>query len=484
MAYTENIEVLVPANGDLVSLGAGVIRDFKVAVTERLATLVANVDADPLTLKADIDFAGSAALPALSFLYFDGGSDTGIRESSANVLTLYAGGVAQASVSATGFAIAGDFTGANLFAAAAGNIGWSGRSFMKSQSDGTISLYNNAQTSFGRLNLGGDTASFPSIRRTLAVLEAVLADESAFANFNAGTITASGSLIADAAGLIRWAGRAAMRSHADSIIVLSNNAQTDFDRLIFGGANASFPALKRSGLVLQARLADDSAYTQMQAGSLYADTYIQMAGNLIMVTQASGVLTLMNTAQTDFGLLQLGGTTSSFPAIKRSGADIEFRLADDSARANIFAADGTFNDDLLVTGDADIGGSLTIGGAFLSDSPSGGIGYTTGAGDAETQATSKTTAVTINTVTGQITTHSSQIAAGVTVSFTVNNTAIRSGDSILVIHDSGGTAAAYQTWAHTIVNTTSFQIAIRNVTGGNLSEAIILAYVIIRGVTS
>ena len=50
---------------------------------------------------------------------------------------------------------------------------------------------------------------------------------------------------------------------------------------------------------------------------------------------SDGNLTLTNNAGTSFGLLQLGGTTSSFPAIKRNGAAINFRLADDSADAAI-----------------------------------------------------------------------------------------------------------------------------------------------------
>lgn len=36
--------------------------------------------------------------------------------------------------------------------------------------------------------------------------------------------------------------------------------------------------------------------------------------------------------------LQLGGTTSSFPALKRSGANIEIRLADDSANTQVLAS--------------------------------------------------------------------------------------------------------------------------------------------------
>lgn len=44
----------------------------------------------------------------------------------------------------------------------------------------------------------------------------------------------------------------------------------------------------------------------------------------------NGNWTLYNNATTDFGLLQFGGTTSSFPALKRNGAGLDVRLADDS----------------------------------------------------------------------------------------------------------------------------------------------------------
>jgi hypothetical protein len=42
--------------------------------------------------------------------------------------------------------------------------------------------------------------------------------------------------------------------------------------LQFGGATASFPALKLSGVALQARLADDSGFTDFQARSLIANS--------------------------------------------------------------------------------------------------------------------------------------------------------------------------------------------------------------------
>lgn len=46
---------------------------------------------------------------------------------------------------------------------------------------------------------------------------------------------------------------------------------------------------------------------------------------------------LSDAAGTGFNLLQLGGTTSSFPAIKRNGAGLDFRLADDTNYADIYS---------------------------------------------------------------------------------------------------------------------------------------------------
>jgi len=51
--------------------------------------------------------------------------------------------------------------------------------------------------------------------------------------------------------------------------------------------------------------------------------------------RSDGTLTISNFAENDFDRLQLGGATSSFPAIKRSGTTTQFRLADDTADAPI-----------------------------------------------------------------------------------------------------------------------------------------------------
>jgi hypothetical protein len=123
-----------------------------------------------------------------------------------------------------------------------------------------------------------------------------------------------------------------MYSPSDGIIRLSNAAATDFTRLQFGGTTSSFPALKRSSISLQARLADDSGFTFIQSAGFY------MTNGSSMSDTADGIIRLQNNAGTGFTCLNLGGSTSSFPSIKRNSAAINFRLADDSADAAITAA--------------------------------------------------------------------------------------------------------------------------------------------------
>jgi hypothetical protein len=59
--------------------------------------------------------------------------------------------------------------------------------------------------------------------------------------------------------------RGRLTAAADGVFLFRNNAQTDFNRLQLGGSTSSFPSLKRNSTDLQARLADDSGYTTIDA---------------------------------------------------------------------------------------------------------------------------------------------------------------------------------------------------------------------------
>jgi hypothetical protein len=65
--------------------------------------------------------------------------------------------------------------------------------------------------------------------------------------------------------------------------------------------------------------------------------YFILQNRLLISSPSVGILKLGNNNDNDFNRLQFGGTTSSFPSIKRNGTAIDFRLADDSAFCGINA---------------------------------------------------------------------------------------------------------------------------------------------------
>lgn len=125
------------------------------------------------------------------------------------------------------------------------------------------------------------------------------------------------------------------------------------------------------------------------------------------------------------------------------------------------------------------------GGGIKSVSPSAGVGYLTGAGGTVTQLTSKSTAVTLNRPTGQITMNNAALAGGAVVDFGVINSAYSAtaGDTVIAHHVSGGTVGAYSV-AVLANGSSTFVLRVTNLTGGSLSEAIVINFNIIKGATS
>jgi hypothetical protein len=115
-------------------------------------------------------------------------------------------------------------------------------------------------------------------------------------------------------------------------------------------------------------------------------------------------------------------------------------------------------------------------------SSAGKLGYTTGSGGAVTQATSKSTGVTLNKTNGQITLNNAALAADTTVSFTLTDSAIAAGDVLVLNHISGGTAGSYLLNAQSAAGSAS--INVRNITAASLSEAIVIAFAVIKAVTA
>lgn len=130
-----------------------------------------------------------------------------------------------------------------------------------------------------------------------------------------------------------------------------------------------------------------------------------------------------------------------------------------------------------------VAGVAACPGAILSTDPTAGVGYGTGAGGQVTQATNKSTGVTLNKIVGAVTMVNSSLADATTVTFTVTNSAVAANDTPYAYHKSAGTGGAYVVQAHTPA-AGSFKISVRNVSGGSLSEAIVVGFEIRKGVVA
>jgi hypothetical protein len=98
------------------------------------------------------------------------------------------------------------------------------------------------------------------------------------------------------------------------------------------------------------------------------------------------------------------------------------------------------------------------------------LGYASSAQGAVTQATSKSTGVTVNASMGRITTDSATLNTLTNVTFTLTNNLISVKDVIILNVSSGATSSAG-----------TCTITLRNISGGNLSEAVVINFAVIHG---
>jgi hypothetical protein len=112
----------------------------------------------------------------------------------------------------------------------------------------------------------------------------------------------------------------------------------------------------------------------------------------------------------------------------------------------------------------------------------GTIGYATGSYATVTQQNNKTTAVTINTPSGEIITANAQMAPNANAVFVVNCSAVSTKDVVIISVASGGTLGAYNVFIAAVSNG-SFTVEIKNVTNNAYSEAIKLNYAILHTAT-
>jgi hypothetical protein len=106
------------------------------------------------------------------------------------------------------------------------------------------------------------------------------------------------------------------------------------------------------------------------------------------------------------------------------------------------------------------------------------LGYTAEGQGTVTQATSKSTAVTLNKPAGQITMNNASLGATTNVTFTLNNTFISTNDILILNVAAGATAGAYNCWVSGL-SAGAASITVRNITASPLSEAVVLNFALI-----
>jgi hypothetical protein len=109
------------------------------------------------------------------------------------------------------------------------------------------------------------------------------------------------------------------------------------------------------------------------------------------------------------------------------------------------------------------------------------IGYSAAAQGAVTQATSKSTGVTLNKSAGRITMNNAALAGGAVASFVLTNSTISANDTMIVCVSSntaGSLAGAYTVYVSYKIAGSAL-ITLRNLSATSYSEAVVINFCII-----
>lgn len=174
----------------------------------------------PLNISYTLNNTGAQTGTATGI--FLNATETALNGMTHNLLDLQVGGVSRAKILNSGVinAVSVIATG-DIVVGLSSYLGFTGRTVFSSPSNGVLLVTNNAVTDFSRLQLGGTTNLFPSIKRNGTAIHFRLADDSAFCNIKAANLEASiilNNLYYDATGTLAW------------LLVSSTTAECNFKR--------------------------------------------------------------------------------------------------------------------------------------------------------------------------------------------------------------------------------------------------------------
>ena len=105
----------------------------------------------------------------------------------------------------------------------------------------------------------------------------------------------------------------------------------------------------------------------------------------------------------------------------------------------------------------------------------------TGTVGAVTQDTNKSTGVTLDAMSGQITMHNAELGAAAIATFVLTNSNISATSNVIITANFAG--GPYEAWVYS-VGAGQCSIAVRNAGGGALSNAVVLNFAVLNGAAS
>lgn len=200
----------------------------------------------------------------------------------------------------------------------------------------------------------------------------------------------------------------------------------------------------------------------------------------VLGTPISGTLTNAAGLPIATGVSGLAAGVASFLATPTS-ANLRTAMTDETGTgANVFATTPTLVTPILGVATAT---SVAATGALTSSSSTAGVGYATGSGGTVSQATNKSTAVSLNALNGTVTMNAAALGASTSVSFSINNTTVANEDFANVCIASGATAGSYQLTVDACA-ANLIRVHLRNTSAGSLSEAVVIKFMVIKGANS
>lgn len=245
----------------------------------------------------------------------------------------------------------------------------------------------------------------------------------------------------------------------------------------------------QAGGVKALRVAGSAGLYLSGNGSNVNHMFVGTGGNTSLNTTDNGAKLNINGATGAWGNFWSTTANANYAQFRRNdGTTIMGYIGSGSALVSTSETDfvvRTENDLVLARGNTvglrlTSGGAVQVNGVLEVTAASSKLGYGTGSGGAVTQTTSKSTAVTLNTTTGQITMNNAALAAGASVTFSVNNSIVTTSDLIIV--NAAGNAGYRVECVSALAG--SFVVRVTNMTAGSLSEALAINFAVIKGAIS